>query len=260
MPNGQLLCINQTSHALMAAEFCRYWGNQDFAPPTPYAEVMLAVSQHDNGWYEWELKPKLRPDGYPMDFLHDPDVLGKLNLWRRGINRSYEQHPYAALLIGHYAALLYAETPPELFSDEEHAHIAEFTADQEMLLALVRDRMQENGWIRSRLHHDAIKANTNLLRFCDRASLHLAMPWASQATVTGCPVDGDGRCTKIEFSFDDSQMSFSPWPFSVPSFDVHMHGRLLGQRKFSSAEDYHAALSEATFYSQKWRVHKSTSG
>lgn len=259
MPNGQLLCINQTSHALMAAEFCHHWGNQDFAKPPPHPEVMLAVSQHDNGWYEWELKPKLRPDGYPMDFLHDPDVLGKLNLWRRGVNRCYEQHPYAALLIGRYAALLYAETAPELFSDEEHAHIAEFTADQDMLLALVREQMRENRWICSRLDNEAIDANTNLLRFCDRASLHLAMPWASQAAVTNCPVDGHGSCTEIEFSFDDSQMTFSPWPFSVPSFSVHMHGRLLNQRTFSSEESYHAALSEATFYSQKWQVCKSTS-
>ena len=50
MPNGQLLCIHQTSHALMAEEFCRHWGNADFAAPTPYAETMLAIAQHDNGW------------------------------------------------------------------------------------------------------------------------------------------------------------------------------------------------------------------
>ena len=35
MANGQLLCIHQTTHALMAEQFCRHWGNGDFARPLP---------------------------------------------------------------------------------------------------------------------------------------------------------------------------------------------------------------------------------
>jgi hypothetical protein len=98
LPNGQLLCIHQTTHALMAEEFCRNWGNHTFARPAPYSAVMLGVAQHDNGWYEWELQPKLRNDGYPEDFLHESDLNAKLQLWRRGITRLYAQHPYAALM------------------------------------------------------------------------------------------------------------------------------------------------------------------
>lgn len=54
LADGRLLCIRQTSHALMAAAFCRHWGNADFAPPAPYEPVLLAIAQHDNGWTEWE--------------------------------------------------------------------------------------------------------------------------------------------------------------------------------------------------------------
>jgi hypothetical protein len=49
LPNGQLLCVHQNSHALMAAGFCRHWGNSDFAKPTPYDLVIHAIAQHDNG-------------------------------------------------------------------------------------------------------------------------------------------------------------------------------------------------------------------
>lgn len=43
-----------------------------------------------------------------MDFIHDDDPFGKIEfgkieLWRRGINRAYTQHPYAAILIGRHA-------------------------------------------------------------------------------------------------------------------------------------------------------------
>ncbi|MBV7337165.1 DUF3891 family protein [Chloroflexi bacterium TSY] len=89
--------IKASTHAVMAAAFCRHWGNADFARPKPYEIVMLAIEQHDNGWYEWELSSKLRADGYPMDFIHDDDPFGKIELWRRGINRAYAQHPYAAI-------------------------------------------------------------------------------------------------------------------------------------------------------------------
>ena len=256
MPNGQLLCINQTSHALMSAEFCRHWGNSDFTVPAPFAEVLLGVAQHDNGWYEWELKPKLRPDGYPMDFLHDPDVLGKLNLWRRSVNRAYEQHPYAAVLIGRHASMLYADAPANLFTQEEHAHIAEFAADQHMLLELVKDRMQDNARIQARLHVEAVEANAHLLQFGDRTSLQMAMPWESPKTFMRCPVDGEGTYAEMEMTFDEENISFSPWPYAVPHFEVHMHGRLIDQRHFDNEEAYHTALSEASFYSRIWKVGK----
>src|SRR5687768_3554419 len=98
-PNGQLLCIHQTSHALMAAEFCRHWGNSEFATPTPYIAVMNAIGQHDNGWYEWECAPELREDGVPMDFMHGPAAKVKRELWQRGIDRASAQHPYAGLMV-----------------------------------------------------------------------------------------------------------------------------------------------------------------
>src|SRR5215211_7768088 len=93
-PNGQLLCINQTSHALMAAEFCRYWGNNDFAKPSPYEVVLNAIAQHDNGWYEWEAAAQTDAEGAPLAFIPGPPFREKLTLWQRGIERAAAQHPY----------------------------------------------------------------------------------------------------------------------------------------------------------------------
>ena len=107
-PDGRLLVVNQTSHALMAAAYCRHWGNREFARPEPYDAVLAGIAQHDNGWYEWEEQPRLRADGYPMDFLHHDDPLAKVDLWARGAARAAAQHPYAGLLVGQHAASLYA--------------------------------------------------------------------------------------------------------------------------------------------------------
>lgn len=254
MSTDQLLCVHQTSHALMSAEFCRHWGNQDFRTPSPYAETLLGIAQHDNGWYEWELKPKLRNDGYPMDFLHDFDVLGKLNLWRLGINRAYAQHPYAAILIGQHAVDLYQKYPLPALTEDERAHIAEFIADQQMLLELVRDRMGVDERIRVRLSATAVESNMRLLQFGDEASLRITIPWVDKGPIRNCPVDGEGIFREIKMTFDGEIITFDPWPFGVSEFEVHMHGRLLNCVTFPSEEDYHTALSEAPFYSQRWRV------
>src|SRR5262245_37394200 len=92
--NGQLLCNDPTSHALMAAEFCRHWGNADFATPTAYDVIMSAIAQHDNGWYEWEAAPQLDGNGAPLAFIPGPPYLEKLALWQLGIDRAAGQHPY----------------------------------------------------------------------------------------------------------------------------------------------------------------------
>src|SRR5688500_3939661 len=82
-------------------------------------EVVLAVSEHDNGWWEWEADPVIAEDGLPSglgEVLIDP-VAG-MQRWRQGIPRLAEQHPYASLLISEHAYWLYAaqfveNAPPE---------------------------------------------------------------------------------------------------------------------------------------------------
>lgn len=254
MPDGRVLCIHQTSHALMAAEFCRYWGNRDFAAPHPYAATMLAISQHDNGWLEWELQPKLRGDGYPMDFIHDDDPSAKVQLWRRGVNRAYEQHPYAAVLIGRHAAMLYESGDQNLLPDELRAHIADFLADQQMLLALVRHEFTANATMLAALTDSVVDANTRLLQFGDNASLQVIMPWGTPRLIANCPVDNAGTRVAIQMAYDDTTITFDPWPYAVDAFEVNIHGRLLSQRYFPDQATYHAALLEAPYHIQSWQV------
>ncbi len=254
MTNGQLLCIHQTTHALMAEQFCRHWGNADFAPPLPHSATMLAIAQHDNGWYEWELHPQLRSDGYPMDFLHDTDPLGKVQMWRRGVDRVFEQHPYAALLVGRHAALLYESDLPNL-TGEVYAHVAEFLADQRMLVDVARHAYAGDARYQAWLDDAAIDANTRLLQFGDHTSLQVTIPWSPQSRLRNCPLNLHERI-EIEMTTDECTTNFAPWPFSVACFAVEVHGKLLAERHFVSEEAYHAALAEAPIQRLTWQVVK----
>ncbi|MCB0128170.1 MAG: DUF3891 family protein [Caldilineaceae bacterium] len=253
MPNGQLLCLNQTTHAHMAAQFVQHWGNADFAPPTPYDEMMLAVSQHDNGWYEWELTPRLCADGYPMDFLKDDAPLAKLDLWRLSVNRVYAQHPYAALPVHRHAAWLY-QGALHLISDEQiRAATVAFIEEGEPLLAQVRNLFAENSTYAPLLSDAALDANTRLLQFGDFAVLQIAIPWANERTMPKCPLNHREQ-VDIQMRYDEATITFDPWPFGVDTFTVSIHGRLLRQRHFASEAEYHAALVAAPLRQLQWVV------
>ncbi len=257
MPEGKLLCMHQTSHALTAEQFCRHWGNADFAKPRPYSPTILAISQHDNGWYDWELRPKLRDDGYPMDFLRNPDHEGKLNLWRLGISRTSEQHPYAGLLVSRHASLLYQDALASSSYDEHNLQLTKaFLADQDALSVRVRERLRHDSFLGAVLAPDVVDANSRLLQFGDRASLQVSIPWGNDYIHPICPVDWAGTYTAIRMQFDDDCITFDPWPYGVDEFKVHMYGQLLDQRTFADETAYHEALAAARYFRHTWTVHR----
>jgi hypothetical protein len=253
MGNGQLLCLNQTTHALMAAQFVEHWGNGDFAKPTPYAEMMLAISQHDNGWYEWEQRPRLTADGYPMDFLKDDEPLAKLDLWRLSVSRVYAQHPYAALPVHRHAAWLYQGALNQIKDDRVRQATEEFIAEEAELVDRVRQLLADNRCFRPWLSEEAINANTRLLQFGDFAVLQVAIPWGNERVMPKCPLNHREH-VDIQMKFDESTIVFDPWPFGVAAFEVTVHGRLLDQRYFANEAAYHAALAEAPLYFLSWNV------
>lgn len=253
LDHGQLLCVNQTSHALMAAAFCRHWGNGEFMPPAPYDLVMLAITQHDNGWAEWEAAPDIRDDGYPMDFLHGPNAAAKLALWERGIDRVAAQHPYAGILVGQHAALLYRDSLEQITDSDEHTRTVAFIDAQEARLARLRTEAAHTHFADA-LQEPAVQAHTRLLQFGDSASLQVCMPWGPRRVFTHAPVDDQGTVAAVTMEHQGSEITFAPWPFGVDSFTVRVHGRLLARRHFSHADDYRQALTQAPFHQRCWHV------
>lgn len=251
----RLLCINQTAHAAMAEAFCRHWGNANFARPSPYDAVMLAIGQHDNGWWEWEQQPRLRRDGYPMDFVHHDDPVGKAALWRRGVARVSAQHPYADLLVARHAALLYTTFPGRDLDAAALAAIQAFVEETELLAESLRIAWREHAPAAEWLAPARIDANTRLLQFGDTASLRVLMPW-SHREIAHCPVDFCGAETTILMRYDEDRITFDPWPFGVDAFSVSVVGRLVAQSHFASEVDYHAALAVAPYRELVWRVER----
>lgn len=256
LPDDRLLCINQTSHALMAEEFCRAWGNDDFARPQPYTAVMAGIAQHDNGWFEWEQRPRLRADGYPMDFMHGPTGAEKIAQWQTGVDRAAAQHPYAGLLVARHAVRLYQRYVEQLPADEQ-ADVAAFVARQAELTAQVRRLWGEDAVFGPALQESRLAANTHLLKFGDSASLATLTPWGSPTVLAHCPLDGEDAYVDIVMSVGEDVITFDPWPFGVEAFTVAIHGRVLPQTHFADDAAYRRALSAAPLLRLTWQVRRA---
>lgn len=120
LKDGKNWLISQPDHAEVSAFLATHWGNGEFARPGYYAdspdperlraETLLAIAEHDNGWWEWEADPELsESDGFPLglsELLKNREE--GMNRWRLGIPRLCRDHPYASLLVSFHAYWLYA--------------------------------------------------------------------------------------------------------------------------------------------------------
>src|ERR1700686_1908200 len=68
-----LILIRQTDHAVLSGYFARELGNENFAGLEPLESLQHPAGEHDNGWKEWELQPRLDPVSFlPYSFMSVP--------------------------------------------------------------------------------------------------------------------------------------------------------------------------------------------
>src|SRR5690349_25096937 len=92
-----LVLIRQTDHAVLAGHFARELGSDGFALPQPQDSFILAATEHDNGWNEWELLPEIDPVTFlPYSFMSIP-TRDHIELYQRGIERVVKADHYAGL-------------------------------------------------------------------------------------------------------------------------------------------------------------------
>src|SRR3954469_9741168 len=95
------LLISEVDHARLSGELMRHW--KEKLP----AEVVEGIARHDDGWADWELEPKLKPElGAPYSFLGMP-LEDSLAIWDKSIESARKIGPLAGWIVGgHFYNLL----------------------------------------------------------------------------------------------------------------------------------------------------------
>jgi hypothetical protein len=221
--NDALLLFRQTDHALLSGAFATAWGNDRIPAPPRREQSLIAASRHDDGWAEWELAPKLRPDGEPVDFIRVP-VSDHAPLYKRGVDLVEAEDDFAGLVVSlHFDRLYTRPFHPGMDPRIDHLkddalalaqdHVADERARQSKLLAAMDTDAQRDAdecW--------------RLLQVWDRLSLLVCMnrigPSVEQKLPPIASVDGDVQI--VAKGTADGDLIVDPYPFSEEgtAFDI----------------------------------------
>jgi hypothetical protein len=264
--------VHQPDHARVSGYLAAHWGGANgFARPGHHPgsvepevwreEVVLAIAEHDNGWWEWEASPPIDPaDGLPYglaDVSRMYSVEG-LQRWRLGVPRLADEHPYAALLISMHPYWLYAFAYDDLASDADQPFRHPLFGGREAASSLVADRdatrelldelQSFQRHLQSRLATDAVWSKAlepahlyphfKLLQLMDALSLMLSMGRDGERQLADVPRGSwDDRVTLTLRPLGDHCIQCDPFPFDADPLDVHLPVRVIDSSRFKRQEE-----------------------
>ncbi len=264
--------VHQPDHARVSGYLAAHWGGAgDFAKPGFYPgssapelwrqEVVHAVAEHDNGWWEWEAAPKIDAgDGLPLDLadVAADDPAAGLVRWRLGVPRLAEEHPYAALLISLHSYWLYAFAYDDLVSQADDALRHPLLLDRFSSLKLVRDRDSTREYLeQSRITQSDLKErigkkpdwaravepahldpHLKLLQLMDALSLLLCFNDCQRRRLPDVPRRDWSDRVELNWrpSSDGRRIAIEPYPFDRDPLQVLVPARVVPAQPLESQD------------------------
>jgi hypothetical protein len=103
---AQWLLVSQVEHARVSGELARHWVIEGCAK-----EAQIAIAHHDDGWAEWEARPRIDPvEARPYSFLNEMPRSETREIWDRSIAAARQIGPLAGWMVAeHFAELAATE-------------------------------------------------------------------------------------------------------------------------------------------------------
>lgn len=192
------LVITQADHARFAADFLSLVRLPELIEHPRREELLRAVAEHDNGWWEADAAPRWDPEtGAPLDFRRmPPDV--RREIWTRGVERYAQESPGIASRIATHALRLFAT----FRNDSAGAEVTDFISPLERR----RDELREAA----DLSPEQLVTDDTWLRLADEVSLAACTGDSTLVTTPGWRAEGSGQP-------DANEVLLVPFPFAGPT-------------------------------------------
>lgn len=262
--NGErVMLIRQTDHAVLAGYFAREWGNEFYPRPEPFESFRLAVSEHDNGWREWELLPQIDPKTrLPYSFMSVPTE-SHMALYQRGIERMVKADRYAGLLVSMHCASLYDRTRATIpgFSAKyvrstESELVSNFINALKLQHLRLKVDLRADSATRDFVQDKSLDANARRLEALDRLSLYFCMGTPQDTTIENVPVDDQGSEVDWELrTHGNNIVSLAPYPFRREPLQINILTRSVPKRLYTDNLDFQRTLGQAPYVAVKFTLH-----
>jgi hypothetical protein len=216
---SQLCLITQSDHARLAHDILSLWRADGLPEVSWRKDLLRAVAEHDNGWWESDSAPMLEVEsGWPCDFRSLPSR-EQQRLWKRGIERLLVQEPNVAYLVTLYARRLHES----LLDDSTWRDFFDFL---EECRSALEDRL-------SFLPED-LSAACEYLELADALSLAACCASGEQGT----------SWRDYEILASRGHITMKPFPFAGRT-TLRVRFRFIAKRRYTGALDLGSELAIA---------------
>jgi hypothetical protein len=261
--DNEVVIIRQTDHALLSGFFAREWGNELFSQPRPFESFRLAAAEHDNGWQEWELLPKVDPATFlPYSFMSIPTE-AHIALYQNGLERILKVDHYAALLVSMHCALLYDRARATMpgysakYVRSSEAHqVTDFVQRLRLQQLRLKVDLRTNPATSAFTEEKFLQANLQRLEALDRLSLYFCLPTLGDSTIEGVPVDDQGSEADWELRREGETITLSPYPFRREPLSVSILARRVPKRRYADDREFQNTLARAPYSPVKFTLRR----
>jgi hypothetical protein len=255
--DARIILALQIDHSRVAGYFAAHWGNRLFDRPEPYSSVVLAATEHDIGWWEWEMKPStLNDKGFPLDY-HDGSFkyLGQLRLdfYKNSVDRVLTRDAYSAMLMAmHGVALMNAgygkySYPPDRTGDPR---VKAYVDHQEELRLKLLEQLRQSDQLKQYCSDEQIWTNYEYMEVFDQLAQFVCnrYPLNSKARKLGpshslndvaIPTKPGQPAVKIHIdTVGENKAVLRPYPFDIDPLPVSFAARLVPNRTYKDGEEF----------------------
>jgi hypothetical protein len=256
LDDDRLLLVLQIDHTRIAGLFAAHWGNDEFERLKPYTSMVLATQEHDTGWWEWEIRPTLNKEGYPLDYIGSVGALGQewLDFYEGIVGRIAPKDAYAAYFVSMHGDGLvtkgmglldympdWSSVDPRFkaFVDQQHEIRSELLKEMRSREELAEVTSDEYLWKNYR-HMEVFDQLGQFV--CNRYPFNsTAREKGPSKTLSDLPVPvGPGKqdVNIMVDVRDETTAVMTPYPFDIDPLPVSFQGRILPNRPYESQEEF----------------------
>lgn len=273
LDEDRLLLVLQIDHTRIAGWFAAHWGNGEFEPLRPYHSMVLATQEHDSGWWDWEVRPTLREDGYPLDYIGSVGALGPvwLDFYEGVVSRIAAKDTYAAYFVSMHGDGLvtkgmglldympdWSSVDPRFkaFVDAQHEIRSELLEEMRSDESVAEFSTDEYLW----KNYRHMEVFDQLAQFvCNRYPFNsTAREKGPSKTLSDLPVPvGPGRQdTNMRIDVkDESNATMTPYPFDVDPLPISFQGRIVPNRPYESQQAFLDDFYRAERFDVRYLLH-----